>query len=82
MPTLSVVIPCYNEVSTIEAIIDAVERSPVKDLEIIVVDDCSTDGTREVLREKIEPRIARVIFTRSSRKGAGCAWLEAGTGTW
>jgi glycosyltransferase involved in cell wall biosynthesis len=82
MPTLSVVIPCYNEVSTIEAIVDAVERSPVKDLEIIVVDDCSTDGTRDVLREKVEPRIARVIFHPVNRgKGAALrTGFEAATG--
>jgi glycosyltransferase involved in cell wall biosynthesis len=82
MPTLSVVIPCYNEVSTIEAIIDAVERSPVKDLEIIVVDDFSTDGTREVLREKIEPRVAHVILHPVNRgKGAALrTGFEAATG--
>jgi glycosyltransferase involved in cell wall biosynthesis len=62
MPTLSVVIPCYNEISTIESIVDAVERSPVKDVEIILVDDCSTDGTRELLRDKLEARVARVIY--------------------
>jgi glycosyltransferase involved in cell wall biosynthesis len=82
MPTLSVVIPCFNEVNTIEAIVAAVERSPVKDLEIIVVDDCSTDGTRDVLREKIEPRVARVIYHPVNRgKGAALrTGFEAATG--
>jgi glycosyltransferase involved in cell wall biosynthesis len=82
MQTLSVVIPCYNEVSTIEAIVAAVERSPVKDLEIIVVDDCSTDGTRDVLREKIEPHVARVIYHPVNRgKGAALrTGFEAATG--
>ena len=71
MPTLSVVIPCFNEVSTIESIVDAVERSPVEDLEIILVDDGSTDGTRELLRDKLEPRVARVIYHTANRgKGA------------
>src|SRR5690606_15058056 len=45
---LSVVIPCYNELKTIRAIIDAVRAAPVPDKEIIVVDDCSTDGTRDL----------------------------------
>ena len=49
---LSVVIPCYNERSTIETVVDAVRSAPVKDVEIIVVDDGSTDGTREVLKAK------------------------------
>ena len=82
MPTLSVVIPCYNEVNTIEAIIAAVERSSVKDLEIIVVDDCSSDGTRDVLREKVEPRVARVIYHPVNRgKGAALrTGFEAATG--
>ena len=39
MPTLSVVIPCYNEALTIETIVDAVSKSEIEDLEILVVDD-------------------------------------------
>ena len=50
---LSVIIPCYNEKNTIETIVDAVKASPKKDLEIIVVDDYSTDGTRDILKSVI-----------------------------
>ena len=46
---LSVVIPCFNEAATIEAIIGAVRSSSYAPLEIIVVDDCSNDGTREIV---------------------------------
>lgn len=68
---LSVVIPCFNEVATIESIVDAVGRSPVQGLEIILVDDGSTDGTRELLRDKIEGRVARVVYHETNRgKGA------------
>lgn len=49
---LSVVIPCYNERPTIESVVDAVRSAPVEDVEIIVVDDGSTDGTRELLNAK------------------------------
>ena len=71
MPLLSVVIPCFNERDTIERIVEAVLAAPVPDLELIVVDDCSTDGTREVLREKLEPRVHRVIYHERNRgKGA------------
>ncbi len=71
MPTLSVVIPCFNEIKTIEQIVDKVRRAPVDDLEIIVVDDCSTDGTRDVLRDKIERQVAQVIYhERNQGKGA------------
>ena len=68
---LSIVIPVYNEVATIRAIIDAVEGSPVADKEIIVVDDRSTDGTIDVLRAEIEPRVDAVLYHDVNRgKGA------------
>ena len=71
MPKLSVVIPCYNERDTIERIVDAVLAAPVAGLEVIVVDDCSQDGTREILRNQVEPRVARVIYhERNQGKGA------------
>lgn len=60
--SLTVVIPCYNEKDTIEAIVDRVLQAPIKDLEVIVVDNCSTDGTREIIREKVESRVDKVIY--------------------
>ena len=59
---LSIVIPCYNERNTIRAIVDAVRAAPVADKEIIVVDDCSVDGTRDILKAEIEPLVTRVIY--------------------
>jgi glycosyltransferase involved in cell wall biosynthesis len=47
---LSVVIPCFNEKNTIAEIIDRVQKSPINNKEIIVVDDFSSDGTRDVLK--------------------------------
>jgi glycosyltransferase involved in cell wall biosynthesis len=73
---LSVVIPCFNERDTIERIVEAVLAAPVRELELIVVDDGSTDGTREILREKVEHRVARVIYQERNR-GKGAA-LRAG----
>ena len=71
---LSVVIPCYNELKTIDAIIEAVNQAPYPDKEIIVVDDCSTDGTRAKLRETIEKsgRVARVLY-HEVNQGKGAA---------
>ncbi len=71
MPTLSVVIPCYNEALTIETIVEAVARSEIEDVEILVVDDYSTDGTRDKLRELQEKlSIEVVLHERNMGKGA------------
>lgn len=59
---LSIVIPCYNERKTIRAIVDAVRAAPVADKEIIVVDDCSSDGTRGLLESEIGPLVDKIIY--------------------
>ncbi len=68
---LTVVIPCFNEVGTIQQVVDAVRKSPVKHCEIIIVDDGSTDGTRELLKQAIAPQVDQVIYHPENRgKGA------------
>lgn len=68
---LSVIIPCYNEVHTIERVVEAVKMSPYKDLEVIIVDDYSTDGTREKLGNVVGPRVDKVVYHDINRgKGA------------
>lgn len=71
---LSIVIPCFNELATIDDIIDAVNTAPYSDKEIIIVDDCSTDGTRDKLEKIIEPsgRVSRVLY-HSTNQGKGAA---------
>lgn len=69
--TLSIVIPCYNEKASIRAIVDKVHEAPVAHKEIIVVDDCSTDGTSEVLDTEIAPLVSKVIHQKQNGgKGA------------
>ena len=67
---LSVVIPVYNEVNTLLSLIERVQRSPVEK-EIIVVDDCSTDGTTDLLkRTPLEPNVRTLFHTVNQGKGA------------
>jgi len=69
---LTVVVPCFNEHDTIADIIEAIKASPVRDCEIIVVDDCSTDGTTELLKSTLQSQVSRVIY-HSKNQGKGAA---------
>jgi glycosyltransferase involved in cell wall biosynthesis len=73
---LSVIIPCFNELNTLDNIVTAVENSPYPDKEIIIVDDCSTDGTRDKLKKEMEKRVFKVLY-HEINKGKGAA-LRAG----
>lgn len=79
---LSVVIPCYNEKNTIETVLDAVRNCGVKNTEIIVVDDCSQDGTRDLLQGVLRSKIDKLIFHKYNQgKGAALSkGFQAATG--
>ena len=71
---LSVVIPVYNERATLQEILSRVKAVPLPgvDKEIILVDDCSTDGTREILQGMAsDPSLTIVFHDRNRGKGAG-----------
>ncbi len=79
---LSIVIPCYNEENNILALVNKVLESPIKNKEIIVVDDCSKDGTRKVLEEQVRPLVSRIIYHEvNGGKGAALrTGFQAATG--
>lgn len=73
MTKLSIIIPVYNEINTIEELLKRVINAPLPEgiaKEIIIVDDCSKDGTREYLKSLGEP--FKVIF-HNKNKGKGAA---------
>lgn len=79
---VSIIIPCYNEIKTLEKIIDKVNLQTFYDKEIIVIDDCSTDGTREIIENNVRSKVQKIILNNknygkgySLRKG-----IEAATG--
>jgi glycosyltransferase involved in cell wall biosynthesis len=70
-PLLSIVIPCFNEANTIRTLVERVRAAPGPEREIIIVDDGSRDGTRDLLRTQIAPLVSRIIFHEvNSGKGA------------
>ena len=69
---LSVIIPCYNEANSIEPVVQSVIDIIGNEGEIIIVDDFSTDGTREILKNNIDGKLARVIY-QDINQGKGAA---------
>ncbi|MBL7197504.1 MAG: glycosyltransferase family 2 protein [Candidatus Omnitrophica bacterium] len=68
---ISIIIPVYNEVCTTEEIISRVSDTPLKlEKEIIIVDDASTDGTREIIEQLESDYIKKVFHKRNRGKGA------------
>lgn len=68
---ISVVIPCFNEESTIRTIVDRVKNAGVPLHEVIIVNDCSTDKTPEVLKQWDEDPVVKVFHHRMNQgKGA------------
>lgn len=70
--TVTVIIPCYNEASTIEAILDRVQSVGIAD-EILIVDDGSTDGSTDILKgieAENRPNVRVVYHAKNQGKGA------------
>jgi glycosyltransferase involved in cell wall biosynthesis len=68
---LSVVIPCYNEVGTIEEVLSRVRNCGIESIEIVVVDDFSADGTRELLSGPLKSKLDVLVLHPENRgKGA------------
>lgn len=68
---LTVAIPVYNEKATIREIIRRVRAVPIPK-EIILVDDASTDGTREILKE-MESDADLIVLYHDNNRGKGAA---------
>jgi glycosyltransferase involved in cell wall biosynthesis len=83
MKTLSIIIPCFNEVNTIQEIIERVRASDITlQKQIIVIDDCSTDGTSELLNKLLKNQVD-IIYSQTVNRGKGSAirkGLEFATG--
>ena len=80
--TLSIIIPCFNEIHTIGELISRVKSSPIESKEIIIIDNCSTDGTREYLKGLKDESLIIVFNKRNIGKGGSVAkGFELATGS-
>jgi dolichol-phosphate hexosyltransferase len=80
MTEVTVLMPVYNEIERVERAIAGVLGAGISDdLELLIVDDGSTDGTRELLREREWPKEVRIVYHEQNR-GKGAA-LQTGVAT-
>lgn len=63
---LSIIIPCYNEMNSIIDIVKKVKESPVENKEIIIVDDFSKDGTRDILEKEVKPLVDKIVYHKTN----------------
>ena len=79
---ISVIIPCYNEVNTVQKIIEKVLSLKLYTKEIILIDDFSNDGTREILKTLVNPKISLLILNEKNFGKGYCIkkGIEAATG--
>ena len=84
--TLTILMPVYNELATLERAVDdaLTAELPVDDRQLVIVDDGSTDGTRELLRDREWPANVTLVFHERNRgKGAALqTGLQHATGRW
>jgi len=69
---LSIIIPCFNEKDFVGEIINKVNQAPIANKEIILVDDGSTDGTKELIQAELHKKVNKVIY-EDKNKGKGAA---------
>jgi len=69
---LTVIVPAYNEAATVEIALRRLREVPLR-LEIIVVNDSSTDGTREILEQLLEKRLVDRVIHHDKNRGKGAA---------
>ena len=79
---VTVLIPCFNEKKTIAKVVDRINDLKDLNLEIIIIDDNSNDGTRDLLNDKIKENVSRIIFNNKNYGKGYCIrkGIEASNG--
>lgn len=82
-PKISVILPAYNRADSIQVAVESVLRQTWQDFELIIVDDCSTDGTVDAIQAMTDPRIKCLSTPQNmGPSGARNTGLHAASGDW
>tara|TARA_B100001564_G_C20446565_1_gene581396 strand:+ start:34 stop:753 length:720 start_codon:yes stop_codon:yes gene_type:complete len=73
---ISIIIPCFNEKKTIIKVINKIKKIKKLKKQIILIDDGSNDGTRELIKKKLYKKIDKIIFHKNN-KGKGAAIISS-----
>ncbi len=75
MPTVSVIVPNYNHAPYLKQRIDSILAQTYQDFELILLDDCSTDSSREVLESyRSNPHVSHIIYNGNNSGSAFRQW--------
>ena len=79
---VTVLIPCFNEKKTIAKVVDRINDLKDLNLEIIIIDDNSNDGTRDLLKDEINDKVSKIIFNNKNYGKGYCIkkGIEASNG--
>ena len=84
-PRISIIVPAYNIENYIEQCLDSIVHQPFRDIEIICVEDCSTDNTLSVLEFFADKDTRIKVITHDKNKGLSAArntGIDASAGTY
>lgn len=74
MPRISVIVPNYNHAKYLKQRIDSILNQTFQDFELILLDDCSTDNSREILLSyQSHPKVTHIVF---NEKNSGTAFIQ------
>ena len=86
MHTVSVIVPNYNHAAFLKQRIDSILGQTYQDFELILLDDCSTDGSREVMEKyRNDPHVSHIVYGESNSGSAFRQWdkgISLATGEW
>ena len=78
MPTVSVIVPNYCHAPYLEQRIESILQQTFQDFELILLDDCSTDGSREILeRYRNHPKVSGIFY---NERNSGSPFQKTGRG--
>lgn len=86
MPVVSVIVPNYNHARYLNQRLDSILQQTFRDFELIILDDCSTDNSREVIEQyRTHPQVTKIIFNETNAGTPFRQWqkgIAAATGKW